>query len=129
MGFKLFWVAVGGAAGAVLRYSVAGAVQARMATLFPWGTLAVNLTGCFLAGFLWQATGQSLLSPQAKVFVFIGVLGAFTTFSTFMLETLHLLTDGEIVRALANLTVHNCAGLLLVWAGVVLARGCAALVR
>ena len=91
MMYKLLSIAAGGAIGAVLRYGVAGVVQNSMVSMYPWGTLAVNLIGSFLAGLLWALAAHTYLPPQLKTFMFIGILGGFTTFSTYMLETFHLM--------------------------------------
>ncbi|MDD2773540.1 MAG: fluoride efflux transporter CrcB [Elusimicrobiales bacterium] len=114
---KFFYVAVGGAAGSVLRYALSGAVQSRFAQLFPFGTLAVNLAGAFAAGFLWYFCERTAVPPEARALMFVGVLGGFTTFSAFALENFHLLRDGEAGLMLANLLATNAAGVALVFAG------------
>lgn len=112
-------VGAGGMVGALARYGLGGLVH-RMAPLasFPIGTLVVNLAGCFAIGVLaGMADFQQKLGPELRTFLFIGVLGGFTTFSTFGFETVALLRDGEIGRALLNVGVQVVAGLGLVWAG------------
>ncbi|HZD41496.1 MAG TPA: fluoride efflux transporter CrcB [Terriglobales bacterium] len=112
-------VGSGGFFGALARYGLAGMVQRTLPlSIFPYGTLAVNLLGCFAIGVLsGLAEGRQLLGPELRAFLLIGLLGAFTTFSTFSYETFAMLRDGEYVPALANLTVHLVAGLVLVWLG------------
>ena len=122
MMFKLLSIAAGGAIGAVLRYGVAGVVQNCMVSMYPWGTLAVNLIGSFLAGLLWALAEYTYLPPQFKTFMFIGILGGFTTFSTYMLETFHLMREGEYYLALGNILLSNLLGIVLVFSGVVLSE-------
>ncbi len=91
---------LGGALGTVARYVLAGAVYRAWGTAFPYGTLAVNLTGCFLVGVLTVLSEEKfILGPAGRVFLMIGFCGAFTTFSTFILETANLMKDGENARA------------------------------
>jgi CrcB protein len=117
-------VGAGGFLGAIARYAASGVVQ-RVAgfSVFPYGTLAVNITGCAAIGLLagWADTRQ-LLGPEVRLFLLIGVLGSFTTFSTFGYETLALLRDGEILRAGANVAFHIGLGLTAAWAGFALSR-------
>jgi CrcB protein len=112
-------VGAGGFLGSLLRWVVSGWVQRQLPlAAFPYGTLAVNLTGCFLIGAaacLIQSRG--LLGPDARVFALIGVLGGFTTFSTFGYETFALARDGESLAAAANVGAHVFAGLGAVWLG------------
>lgn len=91
--------------------------------MFPWGTLAVNIGGCFVIGLLFGlGETRQLFSPQARLFLLVGVLGGFTTFSTFGLESFNLLRDGEAARALANVALHIIVGLGAVWAGILCSR-------
>jgi CrcB protein len=122
MMYKLLSIAAGGAIGAVLRYGVAGVVQSCMVSMYPWGTLAVNLIGSFLAGLLWALAEYTYLPPQLKTFMFIGILGGFTTFSTYMLETFHLMREGEYFFALGNILLSNLLGIVLVFSGVMLSE-------
>lgn len=119
---KFFYIAGGGAVGALLRYLLSGAVHSFTDSMYPWGTLAVNLAGSFIAGFLWCLSEEIMLSPQVKTLVFIGILGAFTTFSTYMLETLNLFRDGETGLALSNLLLNNVLGMVVVFAGFFLSQ-------
>jgi CrcB protein len=114
-------VGSGGFLGALARYGLSGLVhrQVPLAT-FPYGTLVVNLVGCFaigvLAGF---AESRQLFGPEFRVFALIGLLGGFTTFSTFGYETFAMIRDAEYLQAAANIGVQVIAGLALVWLGYV----------
>ena len=94
----LFWIALGGALGALARYGLSGWVQAGTAGTFPWGTLAVNVLGCFLLGFAFRVLQFSALSPTLRAAVTVGFLGAFTTFSTFSLEAIVLIQEERWAR-------------------------------
>jgi CrcB protein len=119
----LWLVAVGGALGAVARALLSTAIQAAWPSRLPWGTIAVNLTGCLALGLLiGTIEGRPQLAPAWRAFGAAGVLGAFTTFSTFEIETLTLLQRGDTTMALANVLVSVSAGLLAVWAGQALGR-------
>lgn len=119
---KLLLIAAGGAVGAVLRYVVSGLTYRLFDETFPWGTLAVNLLGSFVIGLVWAVSERVVLSPKLTTFLFIGVLGAFTTFSTYSLESFHLLRDGEVRLGLVNILASNVLGLALVYVGFVCAR-------
>lgn len=116
---KILWIGAGGAVGAVLRYAVSGAVQGMTRDNgFPYGTLAVNLAGCFLIGLLTiLAETRGVFSSEARAFVFIGVLGALTTFSTFSNETMGLLRAGQTSYMLENIAANTGLGLMAVWLG------------
>ena len=109
--------------GSSLRYAVTGYVQTWSRSIdFPYGTLAVNLIGCFLIGFLSQlAESRGVLTAESRTFVFIGILGGFTTFSAFGNETMNLWRDGENLLAMANVAAHLLLGLGAVWASRALA--------
>lgn len=117
-------VGVGGMCGAILRYWLSGAVYALIPSpRIPWGTLAVNVLGCFAIGALTGlADARGVLSPTARLFLLIGLLGGFTTFSTFGYETLALLRDQALVRAALNVTLQITLGLAAAWGGLVVAR-------
>lgn len=113
-------IALGSAIGGAARYWCSGFVAQRAGEFFPWGTLAVNVIGSFLIGMLAAAgdpDGRWYLGPQARQFLMIGVLGGFTTFSSFSLQTLNLLRDGEWSYAAANIALSVAACLLAVWLG------------
>ncbi len=115
-------VGFGGFLGALSRYGLGGLVHRHMPlTTFPYGTLAVNLLGCLLIGLI-AGLGESrqLFGPEIRSFVLIGLLGGFTTFSTFGYETFAMMRDSEYVRAAANVGVHVVLGLILVWFGYAL---------
>ena len=107
----------------MLRYGLAGVVQARFDG-FPWGTLAVNAIGCLVIGLLWGAAEARGVpaAAQLRVFAFAGLLGGFTTFSSFGLETLLLLETGQWPQALAYAGASVAGGVVLVAAGLVTAR-------
>jgi CrcB protein len=121
--FNILIVGIGGFIGSVLRYLVSGWVQQFSNSLdFPYGTLAVNLIGCFVIGFLGElAEARGLLASETRLLVFIGLLGGFTTFSSFGNDTLNLARSGQMFNALANVAVNIMFGLLLVWLGRTLA--------
>jgi fluoride exporter len=99
-------IAAGGAIGALLRYWVSSAVQNRTTSVFPYGTLTVNVIGSLLIGFLYIWLIERLaVGPAVRAFMLIGVLGAFTTFSTFSIETLNLMESGHLGKALVNMLV------------------------
>lgn len=118
-----FLVGAGGFIGSVLRYLISGYVQQFIpSAAFPYGTLVVNLTGCLIIGFLSQlAEARSVFAAETRVFIFIGVLGGFTTFSAFGNETMNLFREGENLPAFFNLGVHLVLGLGAVWLGRTLA--------
>jgi fluoride exporter len=110
-------VGSGGFAGAVFRYALAGALHRQLPlTTFPYGTLCVNLLGCLLIGGLTGlADSRQVLGPEVRAFAFIGLIGGFTTFSTFGYETFAMARDGEYLRAALNVGLHVVLGLTLVW--------------
>ena len=120
---RLLAIAVGGALGALLRYGVGTGVDRWLGRDFPWGILLVNVSGSVAMGAAYALlVERELLNPALRAVLMVGLLGAFTTFSTFSLDTVHLLERGEALRALVNVT----AGVLLCvgdcWAGLLLAR-------
>ena len=112
-------VAFGGALGSAFRYLFGSWVQALSRSIdFPYGTLAVNLLGCFVIGFLAQlAEVRGAFTSEARLFVFIGILGGFTTFSSFANDSVNLMREGELLNALANIGANVILGLILVWLG------------
>jgi len=116
-------IGIGGFIGAILRYLLSGYFYNLYGNKFPYGTLAVNIIGCLILGFfITLAEGKFIVSPQMKSFVAIGLLGAFTTFSTFSFETLVLLQRELYISAFLNIFISISAGLLAVWLGIILAK-------
>jgi CrcB protein len=116
----VLWVGFGGFLGAVLRYAL-GQVAARLGGGWPLGTLLVNVLGCLAGGLLLFAIEQEAVSPRARAFLGVGVLGALTTFSTFGVETLVLARASGMGAALGNVALHLALGLGGVAAGYALA--------
>jgi fluoride exporter len=115
-------IGLAGFVGTLARYWLSGLVARRYGETFPYGTLAVNALGCFVAGILFYVMyDRFLTSPTSRSVVFIGLLGGFTTFSSYGLQTFALLRDGEVFLALVNVGLSNIAGLFLVWVGYKLA--------
>jgi len=120
----LMIIGCGGFIGAVLRYLVSGWIQqiSRSGT-FPWGTLGVNCIGCFIIGGLGGLVeNHELFSPEIRLFVLVGILGGFTTFSTFSYETLALIRDQEIVSVFINILGHIVLGISAAWLGYTTAQ-------
>jgi CrcB protein len=116
-------IAIGGAIGAIARYQVAAAVQARVPVGFPYGTFVVNVSGCLIMGFATAALAERLVvHPNWRFLIPIGFIGAYTTFSTFELETFRAATEGAWPIAAANVLASFIAGYLALWAGFILAR-------
>lgn len=116
-------VALGGALGSVSRYWLSGVVAARWGETFPWGTLAVNVSGSFLIGALAALglpEGRVLAPPGVRLFFMVGVCGGYTTFSSFSLQTLNLLRDGEWLYAGGNVLLSVILCLVAVWLGFLL---------
>lgn len=120
---KFLLIGAGGFIGSVLRYLVSGSVQALSQSIaFPYGTLAVNILGCFCIGFLSElADVRSFIGADTRAFLIVGILGGFTTFSAFGNETMNLLRDGEAALALMNVGAQVLLGLGAVWLGYTLA--------
>ena len=110
---NLLFIGIGGFCGAVLRYLISGGVQKWSQSVdFPYGTLAVNLVGCLLIGMLTRLDEmRSLLSPEMRFFILIGLLGAFTTYSTFSNEAMNLINDRRFNLAVVYLGAHLILGL------------------
>jgi fluoride exporter len=118
------WVALGGALGTTARYWLSGVVARSIGEAFPWGTLVINVTGSFVIGFFGALTGPDgrvFVGSNARQFVMIGMCGGYTTFSSFSLQTLNLMNNGEWLQAGANVALSVLLCMIAVWAGVVLA--------
>ncbi len=114
---------VGGGTGSALRYLMSGMVYRMTALGFPYGTVVVNITGCFLIGFLMSALAARFDdSPALKVFLTIGLLGGFTTYSSFSYETIALIQDEKMMAAMSNVFITLIGCLAGTWAGLGLGR-------
>ena len=121
---KWFYLIGGGILGTLARYILAGAIYQKVGTGFPYGTLVVNLIGCFLIGVFDTIFNQKIpLSPLLRIFLMAGFCGAFTTFSAFILETGHLIRDGETLRAFLNVILSVTLGFIVFRFGVLLGKG------
>jgi CrcB protein len=117
-------IALGGALGSVMRYWFSGLIARVWGETFPWGTIIVNITGCFIIGLFFTVTGSEgrlLVAPIWRQFFMIGICGGYTTFSSFSLQTLNLANDGQWLRAGANVLLSVALCLVAVWLGHVLA--------
>ncbi len=120
---KWIALAVGGIAGTFSRYILAGIIYNLAGVGFPYGTLAVNLIGCFLIGVLDVfASEKFILGTQARMLLMVGFCGAFTTFSAFILETGDLVKDGETLAAFANVMISVALGFGVYRLGIVIGR-------
>lgn len=120
---RLIFIGLAGGVGTLLRYWLSEVTARRFGETFPTGTLVVNLVGCFFAGLLFYLMFERyLVNPTVRTVVLIGLLGGFTTFSSFGLQTFALMRDGEMGLALFNIALSNAGGLLLVWVGYSLAK-------
>lgn len=120
----LLVVFVGGGIGAVFRYLLSFLISSYFGVVFPMGTLSVNTIGSFLIGFFAYISEISIISPTLRVFIMIGVIGGFTTFSTFSLENVNLIRDGEFLYFSLNVIISLLLGVLSVilgyWFGEIL---------
>ena len=116
-------VFVGGGLGATARYCLQGFIYAESGTRFPYGTLAVNILGCFVIGLIMSSMEERfLVQPSIRIFLTIGILGGFTTFSSFSFETISLFRDGEALYALANALGSLLLCLSCTWLGLQLGK-------
>ena len=119
---RFFIIGLGGAIGTLLRYFM-GELDYRFSNgVFPVSTLVVNVTGSFVIGFLWEVVDRFVISPDVRLFIFIGVLGGYTTFSTFSLETFNLMRDGEYRIAAINVALSIILSIVAVFAGYIISR-------
>lgn len=116
-------IALGGALGALARYQVALSIQSRIPSAFPWGTFVVNISGCFVMGAITSVLSQRIgLSENWRYLIPIGFIGAYTTFSTFELETYRAMTQGTSLVALMNIAASVVVGYAALWLGILAAR-------
>jgi CrcB protein len=118
------WVGLGGALGSMGRYWCSGVAARLVGETFPWGTLFVNVTGSFLIGFFATLTGPDgriFAGTTTRQFFMLGIFGGFTTFSSFSLQTLNLVQDGELLQAGSNIIGSVLLCLIAVWLGHILA--------
>ncbi len=118
----MLFIAIGGALGSLMRYILSGLMQNLIGYGFPWGTLAVNMIGCFFMGFVWNFIHNGFLPASLNVLISVGFIGALTTFSTFGIETVHLFYEGKGLLALGNIAFSVVCGLLLVYIGILTGR-------
>ena len=109
--------------GTLSRYLLSGWFDSKLGQVFPIGTLVVNLSGCLLAGFLFHTlTEKYLVDPLVRASVLIGFLGGYTTFSSYAVQSLTLMRDGEMFMAAVNVIASNAGGLIFAWLGYSLSR-------
>ena len=119
----LAWLALAGGTGALCRYGLTGLVQRLVGSTFPWGTMAVNMLGCFLFGFVWSlAESRLLISTHTRFILLTGFMGAFTTFSSFAFDSGALIRDSQWILAGVNIVVQNIAGLGFLFLGFLASR-------
>lgn len=119
---KILSLFIGGGLGTICRYYLSSRSTRLFNTTFPIGTTIVNLTGSFIIGFLWAITEIANVSSTTRAFIFIGFLGGYTTFSTFMLENLNLIRGNESKTAIFNILFNNVVGVILVLLGFILGK-------
>lgn len=120
---QLLAIAAGGSVGAVMRFLVSTGVYSWLGRGFPYGTLVVNVVGSLLMGLLYELFLQRLsVSPEVRAVLLVGFLGAFTTFSTFSIETINLIEQGYLMKAIVNILASVILCVLAAWAGLQIAR-------
>jgi CrcB protein len=121
--YHVFLVGLGGCIGSILRYGLSGLMQQWTDSEFPFGTLAVNLVGCLVVGAVWsQVEYRQWLNPELRIFLTVGILGGFTTFSAFGYETFVLIRDGQYPWAVANIAANVVLGISAVIVGWMAAK-------
>ncbi len=119
---KYLVVGIGGFLGAVARYAVAAYIGSRFGGRFPYGTFVINMSGCFLVGFIVTLLARTTASQYWRYFIPIGFIGAYTTFSTFEYETLRAVQDGQLTTGLLNVALSVVVGFVAVWVGAAIGR-------
>ncbi len=118
----ILFIAAGGGAGAVLRYLLSAFVNGRLRSFFPWGTFSVNVIGSFLIGLLFPLLSEKIPSSALRAFFIIGFLGGFTTFSSYALESVNLLMEGEAGLAAGNMLLNNIFCAAAAFGGIMVSR-------
>ncbi|OPX24263.1 MAG: hypothetical protein B1H05_05375 [Candidatus Cloacimonas sp. 4484_140] len=118
----ILYIALGGSVGAVSRFLISQLINRTSNDIFPWGTIAVNLLGSLLIGFFVEMFSRTVVPDNLRSVLIIGFLGAFTTFSTYALESISLLRGNEIKLFIQNILIHNVLGLVFVIFGIYLSR-------
>lgn len=118
----LLVIGAGGFLGSITRYALSQAVQSRFLSSFPFGTLTVNVIGCFLIGVVYALTDRGSLGEEWRLFLATGILGGFTTFSAFSHETIAMLRDGQALEALAYVATSVLIGLAATYLGITLIK-------
>ncbi len=119
---KLLAVAFGGSIGAVLRFLIYELIEAKYHSDFPWATLTVNLIGSLVIGFLWGYFARIYVSPGMRLLIFVGILGSFTTFSTFAFDNFSLIKSGDYIYMVSYLLATNVFGISLAVGGYLLSK-------
>lgn len=120
---RFLYISLGAILGANARYLVGQWAAVQFGVTFPYGTLLVNVIGCFVIGLFYElGETRILITPELRLFVAVGFLGAFTTFSSFGNESINLLRSGDLLMGVVNIVGSNLLGLLAVVAGIALAR-------
>jgi len=129
MQWQMFiWLAVAGSIGTLTRYALGGVVQQWTGVAWPWGTFVINMLGTLAFGVVFSLWEGKLVSPEVRMVILVGFMGAFTTFSSFMYETGAMIRDGEYLMAAANLLGQNVLGIVCFFGGLMLGKGIQCLV-
>jgi len=120
---RILFLLAGGALGSLSRYWVSGYVQKLFNSFFPWGTLTVNALGSLIIGLAWGLFEVRNIGPHTRMFLFIGFLGGFTTFSSYALESMNLIREGNLKLAIWNIFSNNTLALMMVFAGYFISKG------
>ena len=120
--YKLFLIALGGAIGSVLRFLVSAGIHNWFHKVFYWGTISVNIIGSFIIGIAWAFFEQNIEHENLRFFIMLGLLGGFTTFSSFSLESISLFRAGDYRMAIQYILISNMGGILMAFGGYFLAN-------